>query len=44
VKTRKPPTYLLTDFVPMLTARGVTPEEIEIILRDNPRRLLTGVA
>jgi phosphotriesterase-related protein len=44
VRTRKPPTYLLTDFVPMLRDRGVTPEEIEVIFRDNPRRLLTGAA
>ena len=40
----KPMTHLLTDFLPRLKDRGVTAEEVEIILRDNPRRLLTGEA
>ena len=38
----KPMTHLLTDFLPRLKARGVTDADIDTILRDNPRRLLTG--
>lgn len=40
----KPYTYVLTDFAPMLKARGVSDADIDIMLRDNPRRLLTGGA
>jgi phosphotriesterase-related protein len=32
--------YVLTKFVPMLRAAGVSTEQIDIILRENPRRLL----
>jgi phosphotriesterase-related protein len=35
-------TYLLTHFVPMLKARGVSDADIDIMLRENPRRLLAG--
>jgi phosphotriesterase-related protein len=38
----RPYTYLLTDFVPMLVERGVTADQVEIMLVDNPRQLLTG--
>jgi phosphotriesterase-related protein len=38
----KPYTYVLTHFVPMLKARGVSDADIEVMLRDNPRRLLAG--
>ncbi|MFM8303202.1 MAG: phosphotriesterase [Actinomycetota bacterium] len=38
----RPYTYLTTDFVPMLLDRGVTEADVETILVDNPRRLLTG--
>jgi predicted metal-dependent phosphotriesterase family hydrolase len=37
-------THLLTDFLPRLRDRGVTNADIETMLRDNPRRLLTGEA
>jgi len=40
--TDRPYTYLVTDFVPMLEQRGVTAADVETILVDNPRRLLTG--
>ena len=35
---------LLTDFAERLRARGVTDEDLEVIFRENPRRLLTGSA
>jgi predicted metal-dependent phosphotriesterase family hydrolase len=38
----RPYTYLVTDFVPMLVERGVTADQVEIMLVDNPRQLLTG--
>ena len=34
--------YIFTDFVPMLRARGMTDTEIFSILDDNPRRLFAG--
>lgn len=40
--TGRPYTYLVTDFVPMLLERGVTDDDVETMLVDNPRRLLTG--
>lgn len=40
--TDRPFTHLTTDFVPMLRERGVTDADVETILVDNPRRLLTG--
>ena len=40
--TKRPYTYVLTDFVPMLRDRGVTDADLETIFVDNPRRLLTG--
>jgi phosphotriesterase-related protein len=40
----KPYSYVLTDFAPMLKARGVSDADIDVMLRDNPRRLLTGKA
>jgi phosphotriesterase-related protein len=39
----RPHTYLITDFLPLLRARGVDDKTIETILTDNPRRLLAGV-
>ena len=35
-------TYLFTDFVPMLKARGLTEHEITSILEDNPKRFFAG--
>ncbi len=35
-------TYLFTDFIPMLKARGLTEPEILSILEDNPRRFFAG--
>jgi phosphotriesterase-related protein len=40
----KPMTHVLTDFAERLRARGVTDEDLEVIFRENPRRLLTGSA
>ena len=39
-----PYTYLFTDFVPMLRARGMADGEIFSILDDNPRRFFAGEA
>jgi phosphotriesterase-related protein len=39
-----PYTYLFTDFVPMLQARGLSDHEIHSILSDNPRRFFAGEA
>lgn len=39
---KRPYTYLVTDFVPRLVARGVTEADVETMLVDNPRRLLPG--
>jgi len=33
--------YLLEKFVPMLQQLGVTAEQIQVLLVDNPRRILT---
>jgi phosphotriesterase-related protein len=40
--THTPCTYLLTDFVPLLKAQGLTEADVDLMLRDNPRRLLSG--
>jgi phosphotriesterase-related protein len=40
--TKRPYTYIVTDFVPMLKERGVTDADVERIFVDNPRRLLAG--
>jgi len=40
----KPYTHILTHFVPLLLERGVSDADIDTMLRDNPRRLLTGKA
>lgn len=37
-------TYLFTDFVPMLRARGLTEKQIFSMLDDNPRRFFAGEA
>ena len=37
-----PYTYLFTDFVPLLRARGLTDVQIFSILDDNPRRFFAG--
>ena len=39
-----PYSYIFTDFLPMLHARGVTPAQIASILEDNPRRFFAGEA
>ena len=36
--------YLFTDFVPMLKARGLTEQEINSMLDENPRRFFAGEA
>ncbi len=38
----RPHTYLFTDFLPRLEARGLSSAVVESLLVDNPRRLLTG--
>lgn len=35
-------TYLFTDFIPMLHARGVSRSDVESMLVDNPRRFFAG--
>ncbi len=40
----KPMTHVLTDFADKLRDRGVTDDDLDVIFRDNPRRLLTGAA
>lgn len=35
-------TFLLTEFVPMLSRAGLSAEQITILLRENPRRALSG--
>ncbi|WP_213290937.1 phosphotriesterase [Bradyrhizobium sp. sGM-13] len=35
-------TYMFTDFIPMIRARGVSQEDIDSILEDNPRRFFAG--
>jgi phosphotriesterase-related protein len=40
--TKRPYTYVWTDFVPMLRERGVTDADLQTIFVDNPRRLLAG--
>ncbi|MCA6119958.1 hypothetical protein J6524_34570 [Bradyrhizobium sp. WSM 1738] len=35
-------TYMFTDFIPMLHARGISREDIDTILQDNPRRFFSG--
>jgi predicted metal-dependent phosphotriesterase family hydrolase len=39
----KPMTHVLTAFADKLRERGVTDTDLDVIFRDNPRRLLTGV-
>ena len=34
--------YILTDFVPRLLAAGMSREQVQLLLVDNPRRALTG--
>ncbi|WP_063830357.1 phosphotriesterase family protein [Bradyrhizobium murdochi] len=38
----QPHTYMFTDFIPMLRARGVSQTDIVSILEDNPRRFFAG--
>jgi phosphotriesterase-related protein len=38
----KPMTHVLTAFADKLRERGLTDEDLDVIFRDNPRRLLTG--
>ena len=40
--TNRPFSYLMTGFVPMLRERGVTDDDVDTMLVDNPRRLLGG--
>lgn len=35
-------TYMFTDFIPMIRARGVSQQDIVSILEDNPRRFFAG--
>lgn len=35
-------TYMFTEFIPMLLARGVSQTDIDLILEDNPRRFFAG--
>lgn len=37
-------TYMFTEFIPMLIARGVSQADIDLILEDNPRRFFAGSA
>ncbi len=37
-----PYTYMFTDFVPMLKARGVSDADIAVMLDENPRRIFSG--
>lgn len=39
---RRPHTYLFTQFLPMLEARGLSSRNVDRFLVDNPRRLLAG--
>ena len=39
-----PYTYMFTDFLPLLQARGINQAEIAIMLEDNPRRFFSGEA
>ncbi len=39
-----PYTYMFTDFMPMLKARGVSEADIAVMLDDNPRRIFSGEA
>jgi phosphotriesterase-related protein len=40
----KPMTHVLTGFADKLRERGVTDADLDVIFRDNPRRLLTGAS
>jgi phosphotriesterase-related protein len=40
--SKRPYTYIVTDFVPMLLERGVSAADVETMFVDNPRRLLAG--
>jgi predicted metal-dependent phosphotriesterase family hydrolase len=40
--SKRPYTYVVTDFVPMLIERDVTEADVETMFVDNPRRLLAG--
>ncbi len=40
----KPMTHVLTVFADKLRERGLSEEDLDVIFRDNPRRLLTGAA
>jgi predicted metal-dependent phosphotriesterase family hydrolase len=40
----KPMTHVHTVFADKLRERGVTDADLDVIFRDNPRRLLTGSA
>ena len=39
----KPLSHVLTNFSDLLRQRGVDDAALDIIFRDNPRRLLTGI-
>jgi phosphotriesterase-related protein len=39
-----PYSYMFTDFIPMLHARGVTDADIALMLDENPRRFFAGEA
>jgi phosphotriesterase-related protein len=42
VRNNKPLSYVVIDFAARLRERGVTASDLDIIMRDNPRRLLAG--
>jgi phosphotriesterase-related protein len=44
MKNNKPWSYVVTGFAALLRERGVTEQQLDILFRDNPRRLLTGEA
>ncbi|PBB40011.1 hypothetical protein CK222_30415 [Mesorhizobium sp. WSM3866] len=37
-----PHTYMFTDFIPMLHAKGVSQSDVQFILEENPRRFFAG--
>jgi phosphotriesterase-related protein len=41
-QNNKPLSYVVTNFASRLRERGVTDADIDVMMRDNPRRLLTG--
>lgn len=42
VARQKPLSYVVTTFAPMLKERGLSEADVDVMLRDNPRKLLSG--